>query len=175
MSDAAEQVILVDREDRAIGIAPKLEVHRSGVLHRAFSVLIYDGKGRLLLQRRNRGKYHSGGLWSNACCGHPRPDEHVMAAARRRLQEELGFDCDLLPVRTFIYRADVGAGLIEHELVHIFSGCWRGRVLPDPDEVEAYAWRVLESVHREVAENPTAYTAWFPLYLGLAEFPACEG
>ena len=165
MNDALESVILVDLHDRPLGTAPKLEAHRRGDLHRAFSVLIHDGEGNLLLQKRHSDKYHSGGLWTNACCGHPRPGEATDAAALRRLAEEMGFSCELTPLRTLIYRADVGSGLIEHELVHLFLGCWRGAVAPDADEAEAHAWRPLRAVRAEAAAKPERFTAWFRLYL----------
>jgi isopentenyl-diphosphate delta-isomerase len=165
MNDADERVILVDANDRPLGTAGKLDAHRRGDLHRAFSVLIGDGGGNLLLQKRHPAKYHSGGLWTNACCGHPRPDEGNLAAASRRLSEEMGFTCPLVSRRALVYRADVGNGLIEHEYVHIFAGRWCGVVSPDPAEAEAYAWRSLTSVRSEVAAAPERFTAWFQLYL----------
>lgn len=166
MNDAAESVILVDRDDRPLGAAPKLDVHRRGDLHRAFSILVHDGAGRFLLQKRHRSKYHSGGLWTNACCGHPRPGEDIAAAATRRLGEEMGFTCPLRHERQLIYRADVGNDLFEHELVHLFVGHWNGDVLPDPNEAEAHDWCPIPSVIRRATEESRRYTAWFPLYLG---------
>ncbi|MFA5899566.1 MAG: isopentenyl-diphosphate Delta-isomerase [Hyphomicrobium sp.] len=165
MIDTLESVILVDRDDHPLGTAPKLDVHRSGELHRAFSVLIHDGSGRLLLQKRHRDKYHSGGLWTNACCGHPRPGEGTAEAAHRRLYEEMGFACDLKAQRSLIYRAGVSGGLIEHELVHIFTGCWTGSVHPDETEAEAHAWRTLADVTADAARHPDRFTVWFRLYL----------
>jgi isopentenyl-diphosphate delta-isomerase len=165
MDDAAEMVVLVDASGRAVGTAAKLEAHRRGDLHRAFSILIHDGAGKLLLQKRHAGKYHSGGLWTNACCGHPRPGEDVADAAQRRLVEEMGIRCALSPLGTLIYRADVGGGLVEHELVHLFAGVYRGAVDPDPHEAEDYAWRSLDEVRREAAAEPQRFTAWFRLYL----------
>jgi isopentenyl-diphosphate delta-isomerase len=165
MSDATEEVVLVDAEDRPIGTAPKLSVHHSGILHRAFSILIHDGAGNLLLQKRHPAKYHSGGLWTNTCCGHPRPGEDVVAAAQRRLEEEMGFNCELSPLGTLIYRAEVGGGLVEHELVHLFAGVYRGAVHPDAQEAEDYAWRPLGEVQREAAAQPHRFTAWFRRYL----------
>lgn len=169
MNDAAESVILVDRDDRPLGVAPKLDVHRRGDLHRAFSILIHDGAGHLLLQKRHRSKYHSGGLWTNACCGHPRPGEDTASAASRRLSEELGFFCPLTPLRTLVYRAAVGGGLTEHEFVHLFVGLWTGDVVPDPKEAEAHQWFPIQSVIRDAADDPARFTAWFALYLGDAE------
>jgi isopentenyl-diphosphate delta-isomerase len=165
MTDATEQVILVDAEDRELGIAPKLAAHERGDLHRAFSVLIHDGAGRLLLQKRYRGKYHSGGLWTNACCGHPRPGEDTLAAAARRLNEEMGFTCPLSPLGTLIYRESVDGGLIEHELVHLFAGRYEGPIHPDPREAEDHAWRPLHDIRREAITNPERFTVWFGRYL----------
>ncbi len=166
MNDAEEEVILVDAEDRDLGTAPKLAAHRRGALHRAFSVLIHDGAGNLLLQKRHTDKYHSGGLWTNACCGHPRPGEEIAAAARRRLKEEMGIVCDLQPLGTLIYRADVGGGLIEHELVHLFAGFHRGAVHPNSAEAEDHAWHPLGAIRREAAAEPHRFTVWFRRYLG---------
>ncbi|MFN3624877.1 MAG: isopentenyl-diphosphate Delta-isomerase [Hyphomicrobium sp.] len=166
MNDAQERVILVDAEDRPLGTAPKLDVHRRGELHRAFSILVHDGTGRVLLQKRNKGKYHSGGLWTNACCGHPRPGEDITAAASRRLSEEMGFSCPLALRRRLIYRAEVGGGLTEHELVHLFVGTWDGDVVPDPGEAEAHEWRSFQSLSSELVQHPHRFTAWFPLYIG---------
>ena len=140
MDDRAEHVVLVDEADAAIGTAPKLDAHREGRLHRALSVIVRDPQGRILLQKRQAAKYHSGGLWTNTCCSHPRPDEPVQAAAGRRLREEMGFSCPLLPLVTVTYRADVGNGLIEHELVHVFAGLYAGAVQPDPREADGYDW-----------------------------------
>lgn len=165
MNDALERVILVDAADRQLGTAPKLDAHWRGDLHRAFSVLIHDGAGNMLLQKRHRAKYHSGGLWTNACCGHPRPGEDTQLAAQRRLSEEMGFSCALEPMQTLVYRADVGNGLIEHEFVHLFSGRWDGNVEPDPAEAETHAWQPVGLVREQVASNPARFTAWFRLYL----------
>jgi isopentenyl-diphosphate Delta-isomerase len=165
MDDAAEKVILVDADDRTLGTAPKLDAHRRGQLHRAFSVLIDDGNGNLLLQKRHAGKYHSGGLWTNACCGHPRPGEETLAAAERRLHEEMGIACALSPLGTLVYRADVGRGLVEHELVHVYGGKHSGAVHPDAREAEDYAWRPLAEVLRDAKSTPQRFTAWFQRYL----------
>lgn len=165
MNDAAESVILVDADDRALGTASKIEAHERGELHRAFSVLIHDGDGNMLLQKRHPAKYHSGGLWTNACCGHPRPGEETLAAASRRLAEEMGFSCPLTPLSSLVYRADVGGGLIEHELVHLFTGVWRGSIAPHADEVETHAWWPLYSVRQAAATSPDRFTAWFRIYI----------
>lgn len=165
MNDASEEVILVDADDQPLGAMGKLEAHRHGRLHRAFSVIIHDGQGNLLLQKRHVGKYHSGGLWTNACCGHPRPGEATEVAAERRLAEEMGFRCALRPLGTLIYRADVGGGLVEHELVHIFEGLYTGAVQPDAEEADDYAWRPLGEIRREAAAAPDRFTVWFRRYL----------
>jgi isopentenyl-diphosphate delta-isomerase len=165
MNDQLERVILVDADDRPLGTAAKLEAHRRGLLHRAFSVLIDDDAGNILLQKRAAAKYHSGGLWTNACCGHPRPGEATAHAAGRRLWEEMGIACPLVPLSTLTYRAEVGGGLIEHELVHLYRGVWRGGVRRDPHEAEAHAWHPLSAVRRAAAEAPERFTAWFRLYL----------
>jgi isopentenyl-diphosphate delta-isomerase len=164
---APEHVVLVDQQDREIGTEEKLAAHRRGVLHRAFSVFVFDGKGRLLLQRRAAGKYHSAGLWSNTCCGHPRPGEPTDRAARRRLLEEMGFDCPLTPVFSFIYRADLGAGLSEHELDHVFIGRHAGAVRPDPSEVSEWRAVPMGELLDDLAQNPARYSVWLP--------PAIEG
>lgn len=161
----AEHVVLVDRDDREVGTAEKLTAHAQAKLHRALSVFVSDGAGRLLLQRRARGKYHSGGLWSNTCCGHPRPDETVDAAAHRRLREEMGFDCPLERAFAFTYRADVGGGLVEHEHDHVFVGRFDGTPRPDPREVEVWRWVPVTEVLEDLDAHPDHYTAWFRLAL----------
>lgn len=165
VNDEAEKVILIDVDDRPIGTAPKLDAHRRGALHRAFSVLIHDGAGNLLLQKRYWGKYHSGGLWTNTCCGHPRPGEDTQAAAVRRLEEEMGFRSALTPLGTLTYNADVGNGLIEHELVHLFVGSHTGAIEPDAHEAEDWRWQPVAEVRREVRSAPHEFTVWFRRYL----------
>ncbi|KWT65205.1 Isopentenyl-diphosphate delta-isomerase [Hyphomicrobium sulfonivorans] len=165
MIDELEHVILVDPDDQPLGTERKIEAHVEGKLHRAFSVLIHDGNGRMLLQQRAPEKYHSGGLWTNACCGHPRPGEATIDAARRRLIEEMGIDCPLVPLHSLTYRADVGNGLIEHEVVHLFVGHWDGAVAADPSEVSDYAWKTLNETRAEALNDPERFTAWFRVYL----------
>ena len=156
-----ERVILVDEAGREIGSEAKLTAHRLGRLHRAFSVFVFDSGGRLMLQRRATGKYHSGGLWSNTCCGHPRPGEETCAAAARRLREEMGFECLLEPAGEFIYWAELGDELIEHEYDHVFIGWLDGTPEPDPDEVAEWRFASLGQIRREIAVTPDAFTAWF--------------
>ena len=156
-----EVVVLVDRSNAVVGVAPKLEVHREGRLHRAVSVVLFDRGGRLLLQRRAPGKYHSAGLWSNTCCGHPRPGETATAAACRRLSDELGIEnCGLVEVSEFVYYAQLDAGLVEHELDQVLIGSWSGDLRPDPSEVSATRWIEPQALFAELAERPASYTAW---------------
>jgi isopentenyl-diphosphate Delta-isomerase len=155
-------VVLVDGCDVPIGELEKLAAHREGLLHRAFSVFVVNAAGEILLQRRAGGKYHSGGLWSNTCCGHPRPGEDTRAAARRRLGEEMGFVCDLRPVHRFTYRALLEDGLIEHEVDHVFVGRHERDPTPDPEEVEGWRWMRPEILARELRSRPEAFTAWLP-------------
>lgn len=159
-----ERVVLVDAQDREIGTADKLEAHRRGLLHRAISVLIRDSEGRLLLQKRHAGKYHSGGLWTNCCCSHPRPGEAPIEAAHRRLREEMGFGCPLEPLGLTSYRAAVGDGLTEHEVVHLFAGTYDGPVAPNPREADGFAWTDASELTKDLAARPDHYTAWFRHY-----------
>lgn len=154
-----ERVILVDDQDRAIGVADKLGAHRRGLLHRAFSVVLENDRGELLLQRRAAHKYHSPGLWSNACCGHPRPGEAVDVAARRRMGEELGVDVNLRELGSFSYRARVG-DLIEHELDHVFLGRLSEDPHANPDEVSECRWVSVAELKSEMDLAPQDYTVW---------------
>ena len=160
-----EQIVLVDERDIEIGAIGKLEAHAgTGLLHRAFSVVLFGPDGRMLLQRRAAAKYHFGGLWTNACCGHPRPGEELIAAARRRLGEELGVDAELRPAYSFRYDAtDAGSGLSERELDHVLVGQTSGRFAPDPDEIDALRWVECDELARDVGQNPERYTPWFAL------------
>jgi isopentenyl-diphosphate delta-isomerase len=155
-----DSVVLVDANDRVVGRAPKLEVHEQGRLHRAFSVFVFDRAGRVLLQQRAPGKYHSGRLWTNTCCGHPRPGEPVAAAGRRRLREEMGFACPLQEVHAFVYRAEVGNGLIEHEYDHVLVGRFDGTPQPAPGEAMAWRWSSVADVRADLARHPDRYTKW---------------
>lgn len=155
-----ERVILVDERNCELGAVEKLRAHESGALHRAFSVFVFDPEGRLLLQRRARSKYHSGGLWSNTACGHPRPGEGTEAAARRRLREEMGFECELREAFHFTYRAELGGGLVEHEYDQVFVGEFAGEPAPDPTEVEAWRWVSMSELRRDLRTEPARYTFW---------------
>jgi isopentenyl-diphosphate delta-isomerase len=160
-----ERVVLVDADDREIGTEEKLRAHQSGVLHRAFSVFVMDDEERVLLQKRAAGKYHSGGLWTNTCCGHPRPAEDIRRAAERRLQEEMGIAVDLEPGGTFLYRANLDNGLVEHELDHLFLGRFNGSPTPDPNEAAEWMWEARSRLEADCQAQPERYTAWLPLAL----------
>ncbi len=173
MNAPTPPVILVDENDHALGLAPKLDAHESGALHRAVSVFAFDAFGRLLLQRRAPGKYHSGGLWSNTACTHPRVGESPEAAARRCVREEMGVECAALePAFAFIYRAQVAPTLVEHEYDHVFVARVLDRPSPNPDEVQEWRAASLPAVHAEVGASPQRFSAWFPLALNrLASLP----
>jgi isopentenyl-diphosphate delta-isomerase len=156
-------VVLVDAQDLEIGTSDKLTAHRTGSLHRAFSIFVFDRADRLLMQRRAGGKYHSGGLWSNTCCSHPNPGETPLAAGHRRLREEMGFDCELAGGYSFVYRAELDGGLVEHELDHVLIGRFDGRPDPDPNEVEAWSWAHVADIRHAMSQRPDAYTVWFRL------------
>jgi isopentenyl-diphosphate delta-isomerase len=160
---ASEQLILVDADDRELGVGEKMEVHLAGALHRAFSVFVFDGRGRLLLQKRAADKYHSAGLWSNTACGHPRPGEATREAARRRLREEMGFDCELREAFEFIYRAELDGALVEHEYDHVFVGTHEGDPAPDPSEVEAWRRVSMSELRRDLRARPQLYSRWLKL------------
>lgn len=164
MDDRQERIVLVDANDQETGTAPKLDGHREGLLHRALSVVIRDPAGRLLLQKRHVGKYHSGGLWTNTCCSHPRPGEPVAVAAERRLAEEMGFRCPLVPLMAVTYRAEVGNGLVEHELVHVFGGVFAGRIAPDPAEADGFQWIEPAALAADRALLGSRYSVWFNKY-----------
>jgi isopentenyl-diphosphate delta-isomerase len=161
----AEMLVLVDENDREIGSEEKLAAHRAGKLHRAFSVYIFNSRGQLLITRRAPGKYHSPGLWTNTCCGHPRPGEAVEDGARRRLREETGIVCELAPKQKFIYHAEFDNGLVEHEYDHVFTGCYDGELQIDPAEADAVEWVEPQAALADVEARPERYTVWFRLSL----------
>jgi isopentenyl-diphosphate delta-isomerase len=164
---SADHVILVDENDRAVGSAPKLEAHRNGgALHRAFSIFIFNSAGQMLLQRRAATKYHFGGLWTNACCSHPRHGEALDESAHARLRHEFGFDAPLQELFSFVYRAeDPASGLTEHEFDHVFVGRFDGLPAPNPEEIEAWEWVDRSHLLRDVSEHPDRYTPWFRIVL----------
>ncbi|MGA0560147.1 isopentenyl-diphosphate Delta-isomerase [Larkinella sp. VNQ87] len=160
-SAASPFVLLVNEQDEILGTAEKLAVHQTGDLHRAFSVLVFNEQGEFLLQQRADGKYHSGGLWSNTCCGHPTEPGNTATQAEQRLFEEMGFRTPLEPLLQFQYRAELPNGLIEHELDHVFVGQYAGDVPFNPEEVQAIRWISPDLLAAEMANKPEAFTAWF--------------
>lgn len=165
-----DAVILVNASDEPIGTAGKIDAHSNAQLHRAFSVFIVAPDNRILLQRRADGKYHSGGLWSNACCGHPRPGEATRDAAQRRLREEMGIDCELVSTGAFTYRAAVSDDLVEHEYDHVFVGKCAGNPTPDPQEIQEWRWVSLDDLTAWLEREPEAFTVWFAQALDRAGF-----
>lgn len=158
-----QEVILVNEKDEATGAMEKMEAHRKGLLHRAFSVFIFNTKGEMLLQRRAMNKYHSAGLWTNSCCSHPQPGEEVHEAAQRRLQEEMGFTAGLEKIFDFVYQANFDNGLTEHEFDHVFAGEYDGPVDFNKEEVMDYCYKSLEEVRSCLQQQPHKFTAWFHL------------
>ena len=158
-----EQVILVDKNDNQIGLMPKMEAHEKALLHRAFSVFTFNDKGELLLQQRAADKYHSPLLWTNTCCSHQRNGETNLEAGKRRLQEEMGFTCELEEVFSFIYKAPFDNGLTEHELDHVMVGKYNENPNINKEEVESFKWMTLEDVKTDMENNPEIYTEWFKI------------
>ena len=155
-----ENIILVDTADRPVGICEKLEAHAKPMLHRAFSIFLYSD-GQMLLQGRNRNKYHSGGLWANACCSHPRAGETLEEAASRRLREELGIQAPLTELFSFLYFAQFSKHLFEYEYDHVFLGKYSGTPDFNPDEAEEMRWVQFSQLRRELVEHPEAFSVWF--------------
>lgn len=156
----SDELILVDFNDRVIGTSGKMRTHREHLLHRAFSVFVYDGE-RMLIQQRTESKYHSGGKWANACCSHPRCTETLEEAVHRRLREEVGIECSVRELFSFIYYAAFDDGLAEYELDHVFLGEYSGDVLPDPAEIAAVKWIGLDDLEEDMRRNPADYAPWF--------------
>lgn len=155
------KVILVDEHDHELGTIEKLEAHRQGLLHRAFSVFIFNNDGKMLLQRRALSKYHSPGLWTNACCSHPAPGEPTHQAANRRLEEEMGFSCELMHLGAFTYKTQFDNGLTENEFDHVFLGLYSGKISPNKEEVDEFKWSSINEIDDETVTNGEAYTYWF--------------
>ncbi len=160
-----EQVILVNEQDEQIGLMDKMEAHEKGLLHRAFSVFIFNAQDELLLQQRALHKYHSAGLWTNTCCSHPREGETNLAAAQRRLKEEMGFETELNLLDSFIYKAKFDNSLTEHEFDYIFTGRYENNPRINADEVAAFKWVDLDSLKLDIAKHPEQYTVWFKIAL----------
>ena len=156
-----EYLVEVDQWDNEIGSIEKMEAHRTEVLHRAFSIFIFNSNNELLLQKRNLEKYHSPGLWTNTCCSHPRFGEDLQKAIYRRLDEEMGFTCDLKEAFSFIYQVKLQDNLFEHEFDHVFIGKFHGKVSPAQDEVEDYKWAQIGDIKIDISNNPQNYTYWF--------------
>ena len=160
-----ERVVLVDTTDQQIGTEEKIKAHKEAKLHRAFSVFVFNSKGEILLQQRAASKYHGGGLWSNACCSHPREGETVEVAAHRKLQQEMGFDTELKKMFDFIYKVPFENGLWEHEFDHVLIGRWDGSPQVNLEEVQAWKWVSPEELKQDVAAHPKQYTEWFKIVL----------
>jgi len=160
-----EFVILVDENDNEIGVMEKLQAHQEGLLHRAFSVFIFNDKNELLLQQRALTKYHSAGLWTNTCCSHPRPNETIKDSANRRLFEEMGMSCDLTIKTNFIYKTEFENGLIEHELDYVLVGFTNQNPILNEDEVESFKWHSISDIKMDILSNPQNYTSWFKIAL----------
>ena len=171
----SEYVILVDPKDRETGTMEKMEAHQKALLHRAFSVFVFNSKGELLLQQRAAHKYHSPLLWTNTCCSHPRPGEDVGDAANRRLQEEMGMSCELSPTFQFTYIAPFDNGLTEHELDHVFIGISNDEPKINRDEVESYRYLGMSQIEEEMRQNPEKFTSWFKIcFQQIKEFRQSE-
>lgn len=158
-----EQVILVNERDEQIGLMPKMEAHEKALLHRAFSVFVFNEKNELMIQQRALNKYHSPGLWTNTCCSHQREGESNVEAGKRRLQEEMGFTTDLEDTISFIYKAPFDNGLTEHEYDHILVGNYNEEPKLNPEEAHDYKWVDLETLKKDMVKNPDIYTEWFKI------------
>ena len=157
----SEELILVNENDEAIGIMGKMEAHQKSLLHRAFSVFIFNQKGEMLLQQRAINKYHSAGLWTNACCSHPKPGEETKSGALRRLHEELGISTHLEKIFDFIYKSTFENGLTEFEFDHVFAGVFEGLVIPNPEEVYDYCFMSMDEISASLSVQPKKFSAWF--------------
>ena len=158
-----EEVILVSPQDEEIGYMEKMEAHQLGLLHRAFSVFLFNSKGEMLLQKRALTKYHSGGLWTNACCSHPRKGETIEQAASRRTREELGCEPELQKIHSFIYKAALDNNLTEHEFDHVLVGNYEGEMNLNVNEVSEIAYLPIQQIRQEMNEQPDKFTVWFKI------------
>lgn len=158
-----EEVILVDENDSVVGYMEKMEAHKLGLLHRAFSVFVFNAKGDLMLQKRAKSKYHSGGLWTNTCCSHPRSNETVVEAAKRRMQEEMGFVCEVEEKFSFVYKAKLDNELTEHEYDYVLFGNYNEAPKLNPEEAESYRFMSIDEVKKQITEHPQNYTEWFKI------------
>jgi isopentenyl-diphosphate Delta-isomerase len=162
-------VILVNENDEPTGAMEKIEAHRKARLHRAFSIFIFNHRGEMLLQQRAMNKYHSAGLWTNACCSHPQPYEDTLLAAERRLQEEMGFSVPLKKILAFVYKSEFENGLTEYEYDHVFVGNYDELIKPNADEVKDYCFKTMEAIKDSLATHPLKYTSWFHIAFPLVE------
>jgi len=158
-----EKVVLVDENDQPMGEMEKMEAHKKALLHRAFSVFVFNHKNELMLQQRALSKYHSPGLWTNTCCSHPRVGESVLEAGHRRLMEEMGFDCEIEKIFDFVYKAKLEYGLTEHEFDHVLFGRYGDSPKINPEEVEGWKWMAMDAIEQEMKTNPEKYTIWFQI------------
>lgn len=158
-----DEVILVDINDLEIGVMEKIEAHEKALLHRAFSIFLFNSKGDMLLQQRAYTKYHSGGQWTNTCCSHPRPGELTLEAANRRLLEEMGIQTQLNKVFDFTYQAPFDNGLVEHEYDHVFVGEYEGIIEPNPEEVADFKFESLQKIEENIQSAPQDFTPWFKI------------
>lgn len=158
-----QKVILVNEQDEPIGITDKMQSHREGLLHRAFSVFIFNQKGEMLLQRRALNKYHSGGLWSNACCSHPKPGDETLTAAKIRLKGEMGFETELEKIFDFTYKTEFDNGLTEYEIDHVFVGSYDGKIEFNKDEIMDYCYKNINEIEQSLLTHPGKFTTWFQL------------
>ncbi|MFK7900358.1 MAG: isopentenyl-diphosphate Delta-isomerase [Cyclobacteriaceae bacterium] len=170
MSVQEELVVLVNEQDVPVGMIPKLEAHQKGLLHRAFSVFIFNNNKELLLQRRALEKYHSPGLWTNTCCSHQRPNESTLDAAHRRLKEEMGFDCELEVVSSFVYKTPFDNGLTEHEYDYVLIGLYNDVFSFNKDEVAEYEYKSLDLIKKEIQSQPNKFTSWFKIAIDTIDF-----
>lgn len=170
-----EKVILVDKDDQKIGEREKIDAHLRGDLHRAFSIFIFNSEGQVLLQKRALGKYHSPGLWANACCGHPRPGEDLIQAAHRRLKEEMGFDCKLSRISSFFYETKFKNGLKENEIDHILIGRFDGTPKINTEEASNYRWSEVSKIEGEIREKPEIFCHWFKIAIKVVNHALVSG
>jgi isopentenyl-diphosphate Delta-isomerase len=156
-----KNVILVNEKDEITGTAQKMEAHQKGLLHRAFSIFVFNKNGEMLLQQRAMDKYHSGGLWTNTCCSHPQPGEDIEAAAKKRLKEEMGFEIPVLKIFDFVYKSKFDSGLTEYEFDHVFVGEYDGEVNYNSEEVMSAEYKSMPEILKSLKQDPEKYTAWF--------------
>lgn len=162
-------VILVDKDDNTVGTMDKMQAHETGALHRAFSIFLFNEKGELLLQKRNELKYHSGGLWTNTCCSHPKPGEPLVKGAKERLMEEMGIETDLEFAFSFVYKAEFSNGLTENEFDHVYVGRFSEEPQINPEEASDWKYMGMENIKKEIEESPDLYTEWFKIALPMIE------